>query len=220
MPVICLLNQKGGVGKTSTCHHLAGTLARDRANGAPRRQRPPEQPDPGLLGADGHPADRPGRDDRRHPRRTKSPTPPSSSSRPGSPASTSSRARSGPRASTSPTRTWPTRRCSSRSGSSSKRSRGRTTYVLIDCPPNLHLCSWVGPGRERLPDRPAQARGLRRPGDHRRPGVGRPGALRAQPGPQAPGLPHHPDERPEEHPQALRGDACAPSSAPGSSRPG
>ena len=27
MPVICLLNQKGGVGKTSTCHHLAGTLA-------------------------------------------------------------------------------------------------------------------------------------------------------------------------------------------------
>jgi chromosome partitioning protein len=27
--VICLLNQKGGVGKTSTCHHLSGTLARD-----------------------------------------------------------------------------------------------------------------------------------------------------------------------------------------------
>ena len=29
MAVICLLNQKGGVGKTSTCHHLAGTLARE-----------------------------------------------------------------------------------------------------------------------------------------------------------------------------------------------
>ncbi|MBV8554068.1 MAG: ParA family protein [Planctomycetaceae bacterium] len=27
MPVITTLNQKGGVGKTSTCHHLAGTLA-------------------------------------------------------------------------------------------------------------------------------------------------------------------------------------------------
>src|SRR5262249_50738610 len=29
MPVVTLLNQKGGVGKTSTTHHLAGTLAAD-----------------------------------------------------------------------------------------------------------------------------------------------------------------------------------------------
>jgi chromosome partitioning protein len=29
VPVVTMLNQKGGVGNTSTCHHLAGTLARD-----------------------------------------------------------------------------------------------------------------------------------------------------------------------------------------------
>ena len=27
MPIVSVLNQKGGVGKTSTCHHLAGTFA-------------------------------------------------------------------------------------------------------------------------------------------------------------------------------------------------
>lgn len=29
MPIVTLLNQKGGVGKTSTCFHLAGTLAKE-----------------------------------------------------------------------------------------------------------------------------------------------------------------------------------------------
>ena len=27
MPVVCVMNQKGGVAKTSTCHHLSGTFA-------------------------------------------------------------------------------------------------------------------------------------------------------------------------------------------------
>src|SRR3954454_16696956 len=31
MAVICFLNQKGGVGKTSTCHHLSGALSREGA---------------------------------------------------------------------------------------------------------------------------------------------------------------------------------------------
>ena len=36
MPVVCMLNQKGGVGKTSTCFHLSGTLAQLGRRRAPR----------------------------------------------------------------------------------------------------------------------------------------------------------------------------------------
>ena len=143
MAVICLLNQKGGVGKTSTCHHLAGTLARDGKkvlliDNDPQasltqgfwgplatRQLDPAETIAAILGGRGalprrgHQADRDCR--HRHPARLEAghelQRPRPAPGRPG--------------------------RCSSRSRRSSKRSKCRTTIVLIDCPPNLHLCSWV-----------------------------------------------------------------------------
>lgn len=36
MPIISLLNLKGGVGKTSTCHHLAGVFAKAGLRTYPR----------------------------------------------------------------------------------------------------------------------------------------------------------------------------------------
>ena len=49
---ITLLNQKGGVGKTSTCHHLAGTLARMGRRVLLMDNDPQSSPHPGPLGPD------------------------------------------------------------------------------------------------------------------------------------------------------------------------
>ena len=75
---VAFLNKKGGVGKTSTVHHLGGTLAR-RGLGAPGRRRPAGQPDPGAARARGRRGPRPPR--RRSPRSSTSPAP--SAARPG-----------------------------------------------------------------------------------------------------------------------------------------
>ena len=49
---IVLLNQKGGVGKTSTCHHLAGTLARMGQRVLLMDNDPQASLTQGLLGPD------------------------------------------------------------------------------------------------------------------------------------------------------------------------
>src|SRR5262245_20566353 len=49
---IVLLNQKGGVGKTSTCHHLAGTLAKMGRRVLLMDNDPQSSLTQGLLGPD------------------------------------------------------------------------------------------------------------------------------------------------------------------------
>ncbi len=64
MAVVTMLNQKGGVGKTSTCHHLAGTLAqagRKSCSWTTTRRRASPR---GSSGPEAHAGHRPGRERR------------------------------------------------------------------------------------------------------------------------------------------------------------
>src|ERR671920_850756 len=47
---VAMLNRKGGCGKTSTCHHLAGAFARDGRRVLLVDMDPPASPTPGLFG--------------------------------------------------------------------------------------------------------------------------------------------------------------------------
>ena len=138
---ICLLNQKGGVGKTSTCHHLAGTLAR-----AGRR----------VLLLDNDPQAS------ASPRASGGPRPRAGSAGPrASPRCTTTRPTPIPEALIRPTgfdgvsivpgskhltpfnmmppETWPASERGMREFLAEVRDDFDVT--LIDCPPNLHLCS-------------------------------------------------------------------------------
>ena len=142
MAVICLLNQKGGVGKTSTCHHLAGALARDGAKVllvdndpqssltqgfwgplATRQLNPAETMAAVLGGQEPYPA------------AVIKPTGiPGIDILPGSKRATSFNI-------PDPHLADPAMQFSLRNFL--EEVRGAYDYVLIDCPPNLHLCSWA-----------------------------------------------------------------------------
>ena len=206
---IVLLNQKGGVGKTSTCHHLAGTLAKDGKRILLVDNDPQASLTQGLFG----------------PQATRDLDP-------GQTIAAVYRAIAVPeqiihRTEIAGIDLVPGSRHAMKYNNAEpwaadrdlqiglrdvvEAVRDRYDLVLIDCPPNLHLCSLGGAGRRATSsDRAAPARGLRCAGHHRRPGVGGPGHRAGQPRPVAPGLPDHDVQRPQVDPQDVRGDAPGP----------
>src|SRR4051794_39236696 len=142
MPVITALNQKGGVGKTSTCHHLAGTLAKagrrvllvDNDPQASLTQGfwgpvATHELDPASTVAALYAGDEP------FPEQVIRPTGVAGIDLlPGSRVATDYNV---PRPHEAPTDVQACLR------SFLAEVRGRYDLVLIDCPPNLHLCSWA-----------------------------------------------------------------------------
>ena len=135
---IVLLNQKGGVGKTSTCHHLAGTLAQagkkillvdndpqaSLTQGlfgpqATRDLDPSRDDRGGLLGRRRPRADHPPHGDRRH--------------RPGARLAARHEVQQRGALGGRP-------RLAGRHPGRGRAVRERYDFILIDCPPNLHLC--------------------------------------------------------------------------------
>ena len=142
MPIVTMLNQKGGVGKTSTCHHLAGTLA-----GMGRRillvdNDPQSSLTQGIFGPAYMAALDPGetiagvyRGDEPLPSQVIRPTPFAGVDLlPGSEAATDHNV---PRPHAAP---WGDQAALREFLAE---AAGGYDLTLIDCPPNLHLCSWA-----------------------------------------------------------------------------
>ena len=139
--IIALINKKGGVGKTSTCHHLAGTLARHGRRVLLLDADPQASLTQGFWGPEAMRAF-PG-NQRRRPVR---PRAPSRSPRPlirPTAFEGIDCPRFGPpdRLQQLPRDRWGP----SQGGMREFLDEGRDGFdlALIDCPPNLHLCSWA-----------------------------------------------------------------------------
>jgi chromosome partitioning protein len=140
--VVTILNQKGGVGKTSTTHHLSGTLARMGRRALLLDVDPQSSLTQGFWGPVAARQLDPAatiaavlRGDRPHPAQVIHPTGlPGVDLVPGSRAATS--------------QNTPDPHLAETEAQGSIREfldevRGGYDLVLLDCPPNLHLCSWA-----------------------------------------------------------------------------
>jgi chromosome partitioning protein len=142
VPVITALNQKGGVGKTSTCHHLAGTLALMGRRVLLVDNDPQASLSQGFWGPQATMALDPAATiaavyagDRPLPEQVIQPT-----GIPGIeilPSSQQATDYNVPRPYEAP---WEMQACLREILGE---VRDRYDLVLIDCPPNLHLCSWA-----------------------------------------------------------------------------
>ena len=176
-----LVNAKGGVGKTSTCHHLAGTLARSGRRVLLIDNDPQASLTQGFWGpeamraiaGDASVAALFDPDLEPIPAALIRPT-----------GLEGVRSCPGSEHLTRPTRLRPSRWARPRAASATSwpRSRDGFDLILIDCPPNLHLCSWAALVGGRCGRRPAPGRGLRvargSPRSRRRSPPSRPGRTR------------------------------------------
>ena len=218
MAVVSALNQKGGVGKSSTCHHLAGTLAQMGRTVLLIDADPQASLSQGFWG----PVAAKGLDpsatiaaifagDRPYPEQVIHPTG-VAGRRPG-PRLASGRLVQRPR---------PPARRPRAAGMPPRVPRRREGPVrpradrLPAEPPHGVL---GGPGGQRLPDRPPRPRGLREPGPVGRDGLPGDGAGPGEPGRPAPWLPAHDGRAEADHPPDLRGARCGASTGRRSSRP-
>ena len=180
MRTIAFLNKKGGVGKTSTCHHLAGTLARRGLRILLVDADPQASLTQGLLGPGGRPAVEAARDDRgpvrrRRRRRHGEPGPADQRSR------RVARGRLEPDGQVQRPGPWTTGDSQYILRDALREVGGDFDLTLIDCPPHIHLCAWSALVAARRDRGPAPGRGLRGAGGRRDPGVDRPRPRRGQP---------------------------------------
>ena len=171
VPVLCMLNQKGGVGKTSTCHHLAGALASRGRRVLLVDLDPQASLTQGLWGPQSARALAAIRHRCGHPRRRRAvprPTHPAVRDRADRPG-----AGLAPGQLVQPARPAPGRDGGPVAAPRVPRCRGpvplRPSAARLPAEP-VHVLVG-GAGRQRLHRRPAPAGGLWRPGHHRHPGV-------------------------------------------------